>query len=386
MKRTLLATSIGCSIAALLGLVHCSQPATTYQPPGGGAGSPSAGGSPPSAGAPAAGGETTLPTAGSTSVAGSSGSLGVAGSAGASTGGATGVSGGAGAGTAGSSGAMGGAGAPGLSVTDVFGIKNSYGDALADSFILFPCYSKAGQDCITIPSGAACPNQDNTALPYEQRGVQFHEDFHIGGTPGAMYIATIHVDGITEAKYYEKGTRAAGLTDPPAATTNTFVSCTAPDPAHCTDAFYTGGDPVDAEHYNVYKLTVYGTPDAADGGPGTELQHYYLNSFPANTGTAYEQHSTYYVSYSHDIPVVGGGVIEYKMGDQNCHAIDNCGPGYFTTDCTATDKNAGRKLPNITIPSTYLGKQVSVINAVNGANQPYHSHVLHITVTAVRPM
>jgi hypothetical protein len=100
----------------------------------------------------------------------------------------------------------------------------------------------------------------------------------------------------------------------------------------------------------------------------------------------YEAHSTYYVSYSHDIPVVGGGIIEYKSGDQNCHAIDNCGPGVFVNDCTATDKNAGRKLPNITIPSTYLGKQVSVINATNGANQPYHSHVLHITVTAVRPM
>jgi hypothetical protein len=327
------------------------------------------------------------------------GSPGVAGSSGASTGGATGVSGGAGAaGTAGSGGAGGAGGAPGLSVTDVFGIKNSYGDALADSYILFPCYSKMAQDCITIPSGTNCPNQDNTALPYEQRGVQFHEDFHIGGTPGAMYIATIHVDGITEAKYYEKGTctgsdtpgtcqmgRAAGLANPPAATTNTFQSCTAPDPAHCTDAFYIGGDPVDFEHYNVYKLTVYGSPDAADGGPGTEVQHYYLNSFPA-AGNIYEQHSTYYVSYSHDIPVVGGGVIEYKMGDQNCHAIDNCGPGVFVNDCTATDKNAGRKLPNITIPSTYLGKQVSVINAINGANQPFHSHVLHITVTAVRPM
>ena len=341
----------------------------------------------------------TTSMAGSTSAAGSSGSPSVAGAAGASTGGATGVGGSAGTGTGGSGGAMGGAGAPALSVADVFGIANNYGDKLADSFILFPCYSKAAQDCITIPSGVTCPNENNTALPYEERGVQFHEDFHIGGTPGAMYIATIHVDGITEAKYYEKGTctgsdtpttcdtgRAAGLKDPPAAVTNTFQSCSAPDPQHCNDTFYIGGDPVDAEHYNVYKITVYNSPDAADGGPGQEVQHYYLNSFPANTGTAYEQHSTYYVSYSHDIPVVGGGVIEYKMGDQNCHAIDNCGPGVYTTDCTATDKNAGRSLPNITIPSTYLGKQVSVINATNGANQPYHSHVLHITVTAVRPM
>lgn len=401
MKRTLLATSIGCSIAALLGLVHCSQPASTYQPPGGSAGTPSAGGSAPSssAGTPAAGGDTTVAAGTSSTAAGSGGSPSFGGGGGdTTTGGAVGVSGSAGTGTAGSGGAVGGAGAPGLSVADIFGIANNYGDKLADSFILFPCYSKQAQDCITIPSGAACPNQDNTALPYEQRGVQFHEDFHIGGTPGAMYIATIHVDGITEAKYYEKGTctgsdtpttcdtgRAAGLMNPPAATTNTFTSCTKANPQLCNDTFYIGGDPVDFEHYNVYKLTVYGSPDASDGGPGTELQHYYLNSFPA-ANNLYEQHSTYYVSYSHDIPVVGGGVIEYKMGDQNCHAIDNCGPGVYTTDCTATDKNAGRSLPNITIPQTFLGKPVSVINATNGANQPYHSHVLHITVTAVRPM
>jgi len=327
-----------------------------------------------------------------------------AGSGGApSAGGSDGNIGGALGGVSGSAGAAAGGapagGSSGLSVATIFGIKNNWGDQLADSFILFPCYAKAGQDCITIPTGVTCPNQNNTALPYEQRGVQFHEEFHIGGTPGAMYIATIHVDGITEAKYYEKGTctgsdtpmtcaagRAAGLGAPPASDTNTFTSCSKADPQHCTDAFYTGGDPVDFEHYNVYKLTVYGTPDAADGGPGTEVQHYYLNSFPTGLTEKYEQHSTYYVSYSHDIPVVGGGIIEYKLGDQNCHAIDNCGPGYFTTDCTATNKNAGRSLPNITIPSTYLGKQVSAINAVNGANQPYHSHVLHITVTAVRPM
>src|SRR5882724_5413957 len=187
MKRTLLATSIGCSIAGLLGLVHCSQPASTYMPPGGASGSTASGGSAPQAGAATVAGSTGMPMAGSTASAGSGGSPNVAGASGAQSGGAVGVGGSTS--MAGSSGALssaGAGGAPALSVTDIFGIKNNYLDQLADSFILFPCYSKAGQDCITIPSGMACPNQDNTALPYEDRGVQFHEDFHIGGTPGAM--------------------------------------------------------------------------------------------------------------------------------------------------------------------------------------------------------
>ena len=347
-----------------------------------------------------AGGSGGTSSGGTATTGGSGGQVTTAGSTSGGTGGTggSGGAGGSGGGAAGTGGSGGSGGGGMITVADLLGTANMYGEKLMDSFILFPCYSKAQQDCITVPSGMACPNQDNTAIPYEDRGVQTHEYFNVGGTPGTMYLATIHVDGITEAKYYEKGTcdgsdtpttcamgRAAGLGDPPAANTNTFQSCTAADPAHCTDAWYTGGDPIDAEHYNVYKLTVYKYPNAAGGMPGQELQHYYMNSFPV-TASAYEDHKTYYVSYTHTFPVMGGGIIEYKTGDQNCHAIDNCGPGRFTTDCTATDKNAGRSLPAITVPTMYLGKTTASINLTNGANQPYHSHILHITFTAVKPM
>jgi len=297
-----------------------------------------------------------------------------------------------------------------LSIADIFGKPNNFNEHVADSFILFPCYANAAQDCITIPNGASCPNQPNANLKlangdgnYEDQGVQSHEYFQLGGVVGQMYLATIHVDAISEAKYYENGTcdgsdtpstcdqgRAAGLKDPPAAVTNTFVSCAAANPSQCNDTWYTGGNAVNAEHYNVYKITVYNPPAAgmpmndAGGVVGSEVQHYYLNSFP-QTATPYEQHSTYFLSYSHSFPVPGGGVLEYKTADQNCHAIDNCGPGYFTTTCAATGAGP-RQLPNVTIPQTYMGNQVSVINARTGASQPYHSHVLHLTITDVKPM
>jgi hypothetical protein len=272
-------------------------------------------------------------------------------------------------------------------------MPNLFNEQVSDSLILLPCYSNAAQDCIVIPTGTVCPNGNNMALPYEQRGAQFDEFFPVGGTAGQMYMATFHVDGITEAKYYENGTcvgsdtpatcvvgRAAGVGDPPAVNTNVFVSCTTPNPQQCNDTWYTGGDPVDFEFYKVYKLTVYGP--SADGGLGPEIQHYYLNSFP-KTATPYEQHSTYFVSYSHTISVPGGGTIELKAGATNCHGIDNCGPGFFTTTCSA---NAGRSLPGVTIPSMHMGQSTSVLNYRTGAAQPWHAQLFHVTVTAVTAM
>jgi len=231
--------------------------------------------------------------------------------------------------------------------------------------------------------------------------VQSYEYFQLGGVPGQMYVATIHVDAIAEAKYYMSGTcdgsdtpatcqdgRAAGVGAPPAAATNTFTSCTSPDPENCNDTFYIGGEPVNEGAYNVYKITVYNPPApgavAGEGGAGAELQHYYLNSFP-KTATPYETDTTYFISYSHEIPVPGGGVIEYHAADSNCRSVDNCGPGFQSQTCPPNGPGA-RQIPGVTIPQTYDGNPVSQINLRTGANQPYHSQVWHITVTNVRPM
>ncbi len=118
---------------------------------------------------------------------------------------------------------------------------------------------------------------------------------------------------------------------------------------------------------------------------GTELQHYFLNSFP-KTNTPYETHETFAIAYTHDIVVEGGGSITYHSSDFNCHAIDNCGPGYKTVTCAVSD---GRKVPNepnLVVPTTYLGEPVSAFNPRNGAAQPFHSHIIHITVTDLKAM
>ena len=67
----------------------------------------------------------------------------------------------------------------------------------------------------------------------------------------------VRINGITEGKYYQNGTRADGDANPPN-----------PDNLTGINMLYTGGDPVNAENYNIYKLTVLDTD-------GNELQHYY---------------------------------------------------------------------------------------------------------------
>jgi hypothetical protein len=268
-----------------------------------------------------------------------------------------------------SAGGMGGAagggtgGSTAITVDQITGTPNAMGDKLSNSWMMFPCYAQQGQDCITIASGA-CPNQ-NAALPFEQQGLVFDQSFDIGGTPGTIYNMTIQVNGITEGKYYQGGVRHGG----DAAPAN-------PDLETGIDTFYTGGSPVNVENYNVYKLT---TLDNA----GQELQHYYLNSMPSGTGPNFENHDTFPEGYTAVIPVTGGGKVSYHEADRNCHAVDNCGIGSRSVSCVP---EAGRNIPNepsVVIPASFLGMPMGGFNLRNGASQPFHAQIMHITVTAV---
>jgi hypothetical protein len=255
---------------------------------------------------------------------------------------------------------------PGPVTPETFaGTANAVGDRLVDSFYIIPCLAPAAQDCLTTPGGV-CPNQ-NTSLPMEQQGITTNEDFKVGGAVGTNYRVTIAVNGIVEGKYYMGGTRAAGNGAP-----------VNPD-ATPQDTFYTGGAPVDFENYNIYKLIV-------KNPAGTEVQHYYLNSFPSGTGVSFENHNSFAIAYTHDITVPGGGTVSYYTADRNCHAIDNCGAGSRSATCAVTD---GRMVPNeqnLVLPTMYNGKPVAPMNTRNGLAQPFHAQIVHLRVTAVAAM
>ena len=255
-------------------------------------------------------------------------------------------------------------------VADIFGTKNSFGESLVDSFFLWPCYSNQNQDCITNVPGTSCPTPkpNGTGLDYEEQGLVVNETFQVGGTPGKMYNATIQVNGISEGKYYENGTRAAGNTDPPNAQSDKG-----------TNTWYTGGSAIYFEYYNVYSIRVQDTA-------GKELQHYYLNSFPKTGNVQYEDHWTFAISYTASFPVMGGGTIVYHASDINCHAIDNCGSATTSQTCPTSQARLVPNDPGLKVPATYQGKQTSGMNYRTGATQPWHSHIIHIKFTDVQPM
>jgi hypothetical protein len=121
-------------------------------------------------------------------------------------------------------------------------------------------------------------------------------------------------------------------------------------------------------------LTVY----QSDGA--TEVQHYYLNSWPQAFSDA-ESHRTFPISYTATFEVPGGAVLEYLIGDSNCRAINNCGPGDNGSDCPNE-----REIPNepgLEIPDSYGGQPTANQNVVNGTNGPWHAQMIHVTVTNV---
>jgi hypothetical protein len=224
-------------------------------------------------------------------------------------------------------------------------------------------------------------------------GFQTHEYFQLGGALGTTYLATITVNGVTEGKGYLGGTRAAGNSLPEAVPTG-------------IDMFYTGGTPnqpnSDESNYNIYEIIVWSPPPgawtppapgaaAAPGTLGSEVQHYFLNSFPDEGGADVTKSfdNTYAVSFTHQIPVPGGGILEYATQDANCLAVDNCGLPGAANHNVACGSSTSINIPNdptVMLPQTYLGQPVSAINSVTAASQPYHSQVFHITVAAVSPM
>ena len=377
MRSISLASTTALSLT--LALAACSQQGVMTTTGSGGSTTSGSGGTSASGGSTGTGGSgtgtggtssgaggTTSGTGGTTATGGTTGAGGTTASGGTTGAGGTTATGGGGGSSSSTGGAGGGstgtgAGGGGASVKDIAGVPNQYNESLMSSFIIMPCYAQAQQDCLTLPSGVACPNQN---AAYEMQGLTQTESFTLGGTSGTKYNMTFNVAGVAEAKYYSGGTRDAG----------NGVVADAQGTAG-TDTFYRGGMPVAVEHYNIYKMIVR-NPDKS------ELAHYYLNSFPQTT-TAYENHQTFLIKYTKTIPVVGGGSVDLYVSDSNCHAVDNCGPGVYAGTCTAS-RNVPE--PGLVIPTTYMGKNVADINVLTHASQPFHSQLIHITVTAIAPM
>jgi hypothetical protein len=244
-------------------------------------------------------------------------------------------------------------------INAIAGTKNAFGFALKDSFMMLPCYETVNFDCLTADVSAGCPNSGSTV--YEEKGHIFVEEFKLGGRAGETYRVTLRVNGVVTGKYYQGGTRRDG---------GNYANI---DVAQGSDGWHVGGDAINS-NYDMYKITVY-SPDKS-----TEVQRYYLNSYPQASGL--ESHRTVLLGYDATIDVPGQGWVQYKIVDPNCRAINNCGAGEVVgSTCSAPRKIPNE--PNLPIPAMYGGKTTASMNPFTGAQQPWHSQIVHITVKQV---
>jgi len=154
------------------------------------------------------------------------------------------------------------------------GTPNQYGFAFNDSYYLAGCTEVQGAECLLVQG--PCPDLHAGDIDFEDSGYKSREEFKLGGEAGKFYNVTIRVNGIVEGKYYQNGKRRRGDDFSDA---NNFAG---------SDTLYFGGEPVPSA-YGVYKLSVF-QPDGT-----TEVAHYYLNSFPMQSG--FESHQTFPIGY-----------------------------------------------------------------------------------------
>jgi hypothetical protein len=240
-----------------------------------------------------------------------------------------------------------------------------------DSWWVTGCYKKQQHDCL-LNEDAECHSSDGAGV--EDKGARTVETWKLGGEPGQKYKVSFEFNAVTEAKRYTGGSRD--------------VQSVAGDPHTNTplDMFYRGGT-APSTNYNVVKLTIYDNNMAA-------VSHYYMNAAPEGGDLGqWEGHYTFLASYKKSIVVVGGGKIEHKVQDTNCHAIDNCGPAAVSgTTCAAS-----RKLPgasgDLMLPAKYKDPRDNMTKDTpqlaigpypgGGRAQPWHSQAGHLKITAI---
>lgn len=345
--------ALAAPIVSLLAVINCAPDDPTITNTGG-TGSTTAGTPATTAGTPATTAGTTGTTAGSTS----GGSTGTAGTPAGGTGTTAGSGGAPAAGSGGApAGGMGGSGgaAEVVTVEAILSGPSSFNNpGWKDSWFVTGCGSKHDHDCYTMEQ---CP----------AAGMTTKETFPIGGTPGQKYKVTFQYNGVNEGRSYTGGKKDK----PVAGDLNTRMD---------NDSFHRDGSADVTNKYNEMKMTVF-------DDKGAEARHYYMNSFSA----AQENHFAFLSSYKKSIVIVGGGKIEHKIFDSNCHAIDNCNAG----EVVGTTCNQPRRLPGadsqLMLPPFYQnpndGYKIGATNLIspinNTRNQPWKAQASHITVTAI---
>ncbi len=260
----------------------------------GGAGGSASGGATGNGGTTGSGGTSTKPDAavtGGASGAGGAGAGGTTGSGGSSASGGT-------TGTGGSSGAI----TPADVVPDL-----ATGFYWEDSCM--GNFDPGGHNCWTDAQSTTCPGSGNDV----------DKTLSVKGTSGQKYTVNIEVRGVVGTRCYQGGKAAST-----AAISDTGYN----------NWWYAGGSPYNSTGWwNTYELHV--SPSTGDASKDV----YYFNnsSNTATSGGDCEREASYLVKYTASFKVVGGGSLLFRVHDNNCKAMMNCG-----TDTVSSDPCAPR--------------------------------------------
>lgn len=247
-----------------------------------GAGGGSAGAAPVTGGAPGAAGAGTT-------VGGSAGAPAAAGSAGApAAGGSGGDPGAAGSGAAAGT-AAGGSG--GISVADVVpDLQGYYWEGTCAGSI-----AVEGHNCPLSDNNSTCP----------ANGIDRTKSIPVKGVTGQGYTINIEVRGVIGTRCYTGGTRA---------------SSAALNENGNNNWWYIGGTYANPTGWwNTYEMHVSPSTGEAPGDV------FYFNGSGIQGGTDCEREATYIVNYKASFKVKGGGMLTFKLHDQNCKGQMNCG-------------------------------------------------------------
>lgn len=266
-------------------------------------GGSSGGGGSQSGGSSASGGSNeggTSAKGGATSGGGTVAAGGSGGSGGAATGGTT-----AKGGTTGSGGAV----ASGGTTTSTGGTTGTGGSTGSLAATVVPDLAKGfywegtcggtitvdGHNCPMTGTGSSCP----------PNGRDIDTSFKVGGDSGKKYTVTLEVRGVVGTRCYQGGT--------PASTASLKTD-------DYNNWWYAGGTPYNATGWwNTYELQV--TPATGD----KDVYYFNHSSNSPSSGGDCEKEASYLVGYTASFKVMGGGSLRFRIHDNNCKAMQNCG-------------------------------------------------------------
>ncbi len=248
-------------------------------------------------------------------------------------------------------------------IQEVASRRSDFGNLWASSWVLSGCAEQRGHECLTQLD--TCPNDTHNELG----GTRTLETFALGGMHGQHYKVTFQFNAVASLQTCEGGVRDQGTT--------------LPDPSKPADTFYRDGRALPNER-TTWKLTVFDEV-------GVEARHYYLNSVPYSDQII---NTSFAISYTKTIVVVGGGKITYVVQDPDCRVVDNCGPNTASAAAPCEPRNIPNEPADVALPAMYPKPtidgnnqvlvpthELSVVNPT--ATQPWHSQIGHLTITKI---